>query len=116
MRPDGVALKDHSDGAAVCGDKRSILRREDFLAGDKDFAFVGFFQARDAPQGCCFAAARRTQKSVETAFFDIKRNIVDGFYAGVIAVFENFYQRLNFNHKVPLPIYQVCMPILPVSL
>ena len=91
MRPDGVALKNHADGATVGGHKRVHLRRKDFLAGDKDFAAVGFFQTGDAAQGGRLAAARRAQKSVETAFFDVKRNIVDGFDTGVIAVFVNFY-------------------------
>src|SRR3954465_11024095 len=67
-----VALEDEADIALLHG------QVVDALAADENIAGSRHFQAGDHPEHGSFAAAAGSQQSNQLAFFDRKRNVVDG--------------------------------------
>ena len=72
VRPDGVGLEHHGDGAPVGGHENAVLGVEDGVPVDADLAPGGPFQPGDGTQHGGLAATRRTQQDKELARGDVQ--------------------------------------------
>src|SRR5215204_1505099 len=126
MGPDGVALKHHANGPFISRHVGVFIGGVDFLSRDNDFPAVGLFQSRDTAQSRCLTAAGWAEQSVEPSLVNVEADLVNRFNTGIGAVFIDFNQALNFDHKSSLrqtilvqrinSLAYVCIPTLPVSL
>jgi hypothetical protein len=99
VRPNGIALKDHTNGPAIGRHKSAIGRRKNFTPGHYDFSVVRLFEPRDASERGRFTAPRRAQQRIKAPLLDSKGNIVDRLDAGIIAIGVNLNEGLDLDHE-----------------
>ena len=69
------------------------------MSGNNDLPAVGFFQSGDTAQRGGLATTRRPEQSIKAPFFDVEADIVDSLDPGIVAIFVDFYQTLDFDHN-----------------
>jgi hypothetical protein len=76
MRPDGIALEDHADGAVIRRSVDTRARIEDAVPTDGDAPLIGALEPRDASQGRGLAAARGAEQGEELALAHDETDII----------------------------------------